>query len=66
MENRMRKHPRSLASILSFVGATALLWMAASGTASASVPELDPGSSTSGLALLLGGAALLLERYRRR
>jgi hypothetical protein len=29
------------------------------------VPELDPGTSASGLALLIGGALLLLERSRR-
>lgn len=28
-------------------------------------PELDPGLMASGLALLLGGGALLIERYRR-
>ncbi|HEY6420954.1 MAG TPA: hypothetical protein VIX59_18305 [Candidatus Binataceae bacterium] len=66
MENRMMKNSRSLADLLSLVGATALLWMAASGTAFASVPELDPGSSATGVAVLLGGTALLLERYRRR
>ncbi|HEY6420955.1 MAG TPA: hypothetical protein VIX59_18310 [Candidatus Binataceae bacterium] len=54
-------------SLLSLVGSTALIWMAASGRALAfSGPELDPGSSATGLAVLLGGAALLLERYRRR
>jgi len=38
------------------------------GTASAliAVPELDPGTATSGLALLAGGALLLIERFRRR
>jgi len=30
------------------------------------VPELDPGTATSGVALLVGGALLLIERYRRR
>jgi hypothetical protein len=37
------------------------------GTAHASqVPELDPGTAASGIALLVGGALLLVERYRRR
>ena len=35
--------------------------------ASAAVaPELDPGMSVTGLALLGGTAAFLIERYRRR
>jgi hypothetical protein len=48
--------------------ASMLLW---SGVAHAApggwvaVPELDPGLMASGLAFLVGGAALLLERYRR-
>ena len=29
-------------------------------------PELDPGTSISGLALLVGGVTLFLERLRRR
>ena len=30
------------------------------------VPELDPGMSVAGLALLGGTAAFVIERYRRR
>jgi hypothetical protein len=30
------------------------------------VPELDPGLSMTGLALLGGTAAFVIERYRRR
>ena len=30
------------------------------------VPELDTGSATSAVALLVGGALLILERFRRR
>jgi len=30
------------------------------------VPELDPGMSGAGLALLGGTAAFVIERYRRR
>jgi hypothetical protein len=49
------------------VGTCALLWMAGIGTASAvPVPELDPGSAASGIALAVGAALLLAERYRRR
>jgi hypothetical protein len=29
-------------------------------------PELDPGTASSGVALLVGGVLLLIERYRRR
>jgi hypothetical protein len=29
-------------------------------------PELDPGSSAGGLALLVGGCLIALERFRRR
>ena len=29
-------------------------------------PELDPGTATSGVTLLVGGALFLIERYRRR
>jgi hypothetical protein len=49
------------------VGTCALLWMAGIGTASAQpVPELDPGSAASGIALAVGAALLLAERYRHR
>ena len=41
--------------------------MAGTGVAFASVlPELDPGSAASGIALAIGAALLLAERYRRR
>jgi len=41
--------------------------MAGIGTAFASqAPELDPGSAASGIALAVGAALLLAERYRRR
>jgi len=49
------------------LGTCALLWIAGIGTAAASaVPELDPGSAASGIALAVGAALLLVERYRRR
>jgi hypothetical protein len=44
-----------------------MLTLALGGVAHADgVPELDPGSAASGVALLVGGALLLIERYRRR
>jgi len=47
-----------------------LLLLGLQGTASAVitavVPEIDPGTAASGLALLAGGALYLIERYRRR
>ena len=48
--------------------ASSLFMFALCGTAGAfsPVPELDPGTATSGLALLAGGLLLLLERHRRR
>ena len=48
------------------LGTCALLLMTGIGTASAAVPELDPGSAGSGIALAVGAALLLAERYRRR
>ena len=48
------------------IGAFALLLMAGFGTASAAVPELDPGSAGSGIALAIGAALLIVERYRHR
>jgi hypothetical protein len=47
------------------VATFALLWC---GTASAgaSVPELDPGTASGGIALLSVAAILLFERYRSR
>jgi hypothetical protein len=48
------------------VGTCGLLWLAGAGIASAAVPELDPGSAASGIALAIGAALLLAERYRRR
>lgn len=49
------------------VGTCALLWLAGAGISSAApVPELDPGSAASGIALAIGAALLLAERYRRR
>ena len=50
------------------LGACGLLVIAGSGIASAQVaaPELDSGSAATGIALAIGAALLLAERYRRR
>jgi hypothetical protein len=46
----------------------ATLALACSGTAFAGgpVPELDPGTASSGIALIAVAGVLLVERYRRR
>jgi hypothetical protein len=63
-ESAMNHRFATLAWIL---GTSGLLWLAAANTAFAiEVPELDPGSAASGIALATGAAALLAERYRRR
>ena len=49
------------------LGACGLILVAGIGTASAAVvPELDPGSAGSGIALAIGAALLIVERYRVR
>ena len=49
------------------IGAVALLTVVLGGVAQAvPLPELDPSGASSGVALLVGGALLLIERYRRR
>ena len=49
------------------LGACGLFLLAGIGSASASaVPELDPGSAGSGIALAIGAALLIVERYRSR
>jgi hypothetical protein len=57
-----------LPRLVPLVGACAMLTLAFGGVAHAfsAVPELDPGTASSGVALLVGGALLLIERYRRR
>ncbi len=47
------------------VASLPLLWC---GTASAgiTVPELDPGTASGGIALVAVAAVLLIERYRSR
>lgn len=51
------------------LGTCGVLWLAGASDAfaiAAAVPELDPGSAASGIALAIGAALLLAERYRRR
>lgn len=56
-----------LSHVFPLIAACAMLTLALSGVAHAApLPELDPGTASSGVALLVGGALLLVERYRRR
>jgi hypothetical protein len=49
------------------LGACGLILMAGTASAAAAVvPELDPGSAGSGIALAIGAALLIVERYRSR
>jgi hypothetical protein len=49
------------------LGVCGMILTAGIGTASAAaVPELDPGSAGSGIALAIGAALLIVERYRAR
>ena len=57
---------KKLFDALVFAAACLMFTLALSGVALAAVPELDPGTASSGIALLVGGALLLIERYRRR
>ena len=57
---------RTISKLARTLGACGLLWMAGAGTAFAAVPELDPGSAASGIALAVGAVLLLAERYRHR
>jgi hypothetical protein len=60
---------KKLSNSLVFAAACLMFTLALGGVAHAvtqAVPELDPGTATSGVALLAGGAMLLIERYRRR
>jgi hypothetical protein len=44
-----------------------LVFAAFSGTAAArGVPEIDPGTASSALTLLVGGLLLLTDRFRRK
>ena len=58
----------SVSSAVWILGVSALLLLAGAGASFATVdgPELDPGSAASGIALAVGAAVLMAERYRRR
>ena len=57
----------SISSAVRILGVAALLLLAGAGVSFAFIgPELDPGSAGSGIALLVGAAVLMAERYRRR
>jgi len=58
---------RMIAGAMTLAGACALFTLAFGGACYATpVPELDPGTAASGIALFVGGALLLIERHRRR
>ena len=59
---------RNLARMLYLGGAGAAFVLGMGGVAFAisPVPEMDPGTAMSGLALLAGAVMLLREAYRRR
>ena len=56
-----------LPRVLLLAAACLTLTLVLGGVADAQdAPELDPGTASSGIALLVGGALFLIERYRRR
>jgi len=56
-----------LSRLASFGISCGLLLLGLHGTAfAAPVPELDPGTASSGLVLAVGATLLLIERFRRR
>ena len=58
---------RSFSNLARILTACGLLWMAGIRPAFAiPVPEMDPGSAGTGIALAIGAALLLAERYRHR
>ena len=58
---------RIIASLAWTLGLGGIVLIAGAGTAfAAPVPELDPGSAGSGIALAIGAALLVVERYRSR
>ena len=65
----MNRMTRGLFTNLAWtVAICGLLFLAATGSSFAGtpIPELDPGSAVGGIALAIGAALLLAERYRRR
>ena len=68
---RTEEHTMNRRILLQVAVSCGLLLLGVQGTASAqsvsvAVPEIDPGTAASGLALLAGSALYLIERYRRR
>ena len=59
---------KKLLNSLVFATACVMFTLGLGGVAHAvsAVPELDPGAATSGVALLVGGALLLIDGSRRR
>jgi len=58
---------KNLTRMLYLGGASAAFVLGIGGMAfAAPAPEMDPGTATSGLALLAGAVMLLREAYRRR
>lgn len=62
--------PRQVLRLAALGTAAGLLVVALHGSASAfnniGVPEIDPGTLGSGVAILTGAALVLIERFRRR
>ncbi len=56
----------NLTRLLYLGSASAAFVLGMGGMALAALPEMDPGTATSGLALLAGAVMLLREAYRRR
>jgi uncharacterized membrane protein YgdD (TMEM256/DUF423 family) len=67
-EDAARRNRRLVSKLVSTVGICGVLLFAGavSSFAGTSVPEMDPGSAVGGIALAIGAALLLAERYRRR
>ena len=64
----LRKKLRFVSIFAWTFGICGVLLIAGAGTASAAFvgPELDPGSAANGIALAVGAALLIIERYRSR
>ena len=63
-----RINRRLVSKLVWTVGICGSVFLADAGSsfAGTTVPELDPGSAVGGIALAIGAALLLAERYRRR
>jgi hypothetical protein len=65
---RLRNERRFVSSLAWTVCTCGVLLIAGARPASAAFvgPELDPGSAANGIALAVGAALLIVERYRSR